>query len=64
MLMPPLNSIEDIRQYVAQVGRETGTWPSTLRLGRRAFVMLANETDPPMTKTGISAALGLKVEIV
>lgn len=63
MLMPPLNSIEDIKQYVAQVGQDTGIWPNTLKLDRRIFAMLANETDPPMTKTGIGAALGLKVEV-
>jgi len=63
MLMPPLNSIDDIRQYAAQVGHDTGTWPNTLILDRRAFAALANETDPPMTKTGIGAALGLKIQI-
>lgn len=64
MLMPPLDSIEDIRQYMAQVGHDTGIWPNVLTLNRRTFVLLANETDPPMTKTGIGVALGLKVNVV
>jgi len=63
MLIPPLNSIDDIGQYVAQVGHDTGVWPNTLILDRRTFAALANETDPPMTKTGIGSALGLKIEV-
>jgi len=62
--MVGLDSIEDIRQRMIQVEQATGNWPTRLKLSRKAFVMLANETDPPMTKAEIGVALGIVIEVV
>ena len=57
-------SLEALRKDIRSTEKATGISLTTVKLGLEAFSLLANETDPPMTKTGIEAALGLKIELV
>ena len=57
--------LDSLRAVIREVEHATGQQPlSSLKFRPSVFELLANETDPPMTKTGIGAALGIKIEIV
>jgi len=63
--MPDKNcTLETLQESLQKMERATGISLTRLKLGREAFALFINETDPPMTKIGIEAALGLKIKVV
>jgi len=57
-------TLETLQESILKVERASGVPLTALKLSSEAFSLLANNADPPMTKTEISAALDLNVEVV
>jgi len=57
-------TLEILQESILRAEHASRVPLTMLKLSSEAFSLLANETDSPMTKTGIGAALGLKVEVV
>jgi len=57
-------TLETLQRDIRVAEHTIGIPLTTLKLGLEAFSLIAKATDPAMTKTELSKAVGLKTELV
>jgi len=58
------DGLGEIKKSIKKAEHDSGIVFNRLIMGYAAFTALSNEADPPMTKSGIEAALGLKLKVM